>query len=74
MFISKTEKNKLKQTVETNNSSINELVTLIRLLNNRINVIEKIVNNDKTGGWTASQRLAQSKRMVKYWADKKDKK
>jgi len=74
MFISKTEKNKLKQTVETNNSSINELVTLIRLLNNRINVIEKIVNNDKTGGWKASQRLAQSKRMVKYWADKKDKK
>jgi hypothetical protein len=72
MFISKTEKNKLKQTVETNNSSINELVTLIRLLNNRINVIEKIVNNDKTGGWSPSQRLAQSKRMVKYWADKKE--
>ena len=72
MFISKTEKNKLKQTVETNNSSINELVTLIRLLNNRINVIEKIVSNDKTGGWSPSQRLAQSKRMVKYWADKKE--
>ena len=74
MFISKIEKNKLKQTMETNNSSINELVTLMRLLNNRINVIEKIVNNDKTGGWTTSQRLAQSKRMVKFWADKKDKK
>ena len=72
MFISKIEKNKLKQTMETNNSSINELVTLMRLLNNRINVIEKIVNNDKTGGWTPAQRLAQSKRMVKFWADKKD--
>jgi hypothetical protein len=74
MFISKKEKNTLKQSMETNNTSISELVTLMRLLNTRINTLEKIINNDKTGGWTPSQRLAQSKRMVKYWADKKEKK
>ena len=74
MFISKKEKLEMNYRLIHNDKTIAELLELMKTLNTRIHILEKILNQQKTSGWTPAQRLAQSKRMVKFWADKKDKK
>jgi hypothetical protein len=72
MFISKKEKLKINYRLTHNDKTIKEMLELMKTQNTRIHILEKILNDQKTSGWTPSQRLAQSKRMVKFWADKKE--
>ena len=74
MFISKKEKLEINYRLIHNDKTISEMLELMKTQNNRIHILEKILNDQKKSGWSPSQRLAQSKRMVKFWADKKDKK
>lgn len=74
MFISKKEKLEMNYRLIHNDKTIAELLELMKTLNTRIHILEKILNQQKPNTWTPAQRLAQSKRMVKFWADKKDKK
>ena len=74
MFISAKEKLMMNHRLIHNDKTISEMFELMKTLNTRIHILEKILNETKPNTWTPAQRLAQSKRMVKFWADKKDKK
>ena len=72
MFISKKEKIEINYRLIHNDKTISEMLKLMKSQNSRIHILEKILNDQKKSGWSASQRLAQSKRMVKFWADRKE--
>jgi tRNA U55 pseudouridine synthase TruB len=74
MFISRKEKLTMNHRLIHNDKTISEMFDLMKTLNTRIHILEKMVNSEKSSGWTSAQRLAQSKRMIKFWADRKDKK
>lgn len=72
MFISKKEKLEMNYRLIHNDKTISEMLELMKTQNTRIHILEKILNDQKIGGWTPSKRLAQSTRMIKFWADKKE--
>jgi len=74
MFISKKEKQTIKDALNEQSASINNLVTMIRVLNNCVESLSNQVNEGKQKGWTMDQRLAQGIRMRKMWEEKKAKK
>ena len=56
MFISKKEKLEMNYRLIHNDKTIAELLELMKTLNTRIHILEKILNQQKTSGWTPTQR------------------